>query len=71
MGAAGFIYVNTTVMYENFVDAFKRFRAEIQHDPVMMRRVANRLEWKEDNPFNDPSIPTPTPPPPVQFIYAK
>jgi hypothetical protein len=74
VGAAGLIYVNTTVMYRDFAKAFKRFRAEIQSDPVVMKRVADRLEWREDNPLDgldSPDIATPSPPPPVQFIYAK
>jgi hypothetical protein len=74
MGAAGFIYVNTMVMYRDFIDAFNRFRAEIQSDPVVMKRAADRLEWREDNPLDDLDIPdvvTPSPPPSVQFIYAK
>jgi len=69
-GAVGFIYVNTMDLYKDFVGAFKRFRGEIQRDPVMMKRAADRLEWKEDNPLDDLGTPTPTPPPPVQFIYA-
>jgi hypothetical protein len=73
MGTADFIYVNTVVMYEDFVDAFSRFRADIKHDLAMMKRAADRLEWREDNPVDhlDMNIATPTPPPPVQFIYAK
>jgi hypothetical protein len=71
LGAAGFLYVNAVVMYKDFVDALGRFRSEIQHDSVMMKSAADRLEWKEDNTFNDLSIPAPTPPPPVQFLYAK
>jgi len=72
-GAAGFIYVNTMDMYEDFVGAFKRFRSEIHRDPVMMKRAANRLEWREDNTLDNPdisNIATPSPPPPVQFIIA-
>jgi len=74
MGAAGFIYVNTSVMYTDFVDAFRRFRAGIQHDPAMLKRAANRLEWMEEGILDDlgiPDIATPSFPPPVQFIYAK
>lgn len=73
-GAAGFIYVNTMVMYKDFVDVFKRFRSEIQRDPIMMKRAADRLEWREDNAFDNPDIPDiakPSPPAPVQFIYAR
>jgi hypothetical protein len=64
---AGFIYVNTTIMYHDFLNTFELFRAEIQQDPVMMERAAKRLKWIEDNPLNDPN--SPTPPPPVEFIY--
>jgi hypothetical protein len=74
MGAADFIYVNTMVMYKDFVDAFRRFCDDIKENPAMMKRAADRLEWREwreDNPMDYPNSPTPTPPPPVQFIYAK
>jgi hypothetical protein len=73
MGTADFIYVDTMVMYEDFADAFSRFRADIKHNLAMMRRAADRLEWREDNPVanQNMNIATPTPPPPVQFIYAK
>ena len=70
-GATGLIYVNTTVMYKDFVEAFKRFHADIKDDPAMIKRAAGRLEFRDDNPAHDLNIPTPTPPPPVQFIYAK
>lgn len=74
MNTADFIYVNTMVMYENFVDSFGRFRDDIKHNPAMEKRAADRLEWREwreDNPVDYLNIPTPTPPPPVEFIYAK
>lgn len=70
LGAAGFLYVNTVTMHKDFMDAFRRFRAEIQRDPVLMKRAADRLEWTEDNPFHDPNIPTPSSPSPVKFIHA-
>jgi hypothetical protein len=77
---AGFFYVNTMVMYKDFVDSFTRFRSEIQRDPVMMMRAADRLVWvetvdrlegREDNPLDQKDNATPTPPPPVRFIRAK
>jgi hypothetical protein len=74
VGVAGFVYVNTSVMYADFVDALRRFRADIQHDPVMLKRAANRLEWREESLLDDlgiQDIATPSPPPPIQFIYAK
>ena len=70
MGAADFIYVNTMVMYEDFLEAFWRFRTDIKHNLVMMKRAADRLEWREDSPVDYLNIPAPTPPPPVQFILA-
>lgn len=74
IGAAGFIYVNTMVMYNDFLVAFKRFSAEVQDDPVLMKQAADRLDWREDDPLDEleiAGVATPTPPPPVEFIYAK
>ncbi len=74
MGAAGFVYVNTSIMYTDFLDAFRRFRADILHNPIKLKRAANRLEWREESLLDGPDIPdiaTSSPPPPVQFIYAK
>jgi hypothetical protein len=74
VGAAGFVYVNTSVMYADFVDAFEQFRADLQQDPAMMKRAADRLEWVEESLLDSPGMPdtpTPTPPPPVEFILAK
>lgn len=71
MGAVDFVYVNTIVMYEDFMDAFTKFRADINDDPGMMKRASDRLEWMEDNLLGDLNILAPTPPPPVQFIYAR
>jgi hypothetical protein len=80
MGADDFIHVNTRVMYEDFVSAFSRFQADIKDDLKMMKRAADQLEWREtadrlewgeDNPLDHVNIATPTPPPPVEFIYAK
>ena len=74
IGTAGFIYVNTSVMYADVVDAFERFREDIQHDPAKLKRAANRLEWREESLLDDLDFTdnaTPSPPPPVEFIYAK
>ena len=74
MGSADFIYVSTTVMYKDFVDAFNRFRAGIRRDQNKLQRAVNQLEWRDDNTCNDqemPDVATPSLPPPVQFIYAK
>ena len=80
MGADDFIHVNTMIMYEDFLSTLVRFHANISDDVVMMKRAADRLEWREtadrlegmeDNPSDHLKTAKPTPPPPVQFIYAK
>ena len=74
IGAAGFIYVNTMVMQKDFVEAFKRFRGDVQSNSEMLKRAADRLEWRDDNALDKSDIPdiaTPSLPAPVQFIYAK
>lgn len=74
IGAAGFIYVNTLVMSKDFEDAFERFKSEIQNDSAMMERAANRLEWIDDDPLDEPEIPgvaSPSHPSPVRFIHTK
>jgi hypothetical protein len=70
IGAAGFIYVNTVGMHRDVEDAFRRFRADIEHDPALFKRAAKRLEWKEENLVDHLDIAA-TPPPPVGFIWAK
>ena len=74
IGAAGFIYVNTMVMYKDVVSAFERFCAEIKGNVITMKRSADRLEWRVDTPCIGPfgpNVAIPSPPPPVEFIYAK
>ena len=74
MGSADFIYVNTMTMYRDFVDIFERFRAELQDDQIKLQSAANRLEWREDNTWNSQETSNEavlSPPPPVEFIYAK
>jgi len=77
MGSDDFIHVNTMVMYKDFVSAFNRFQVDFKDDKKMIKRAADRLEWREateplewgeNNPLDTP---TPTLPPPVEFIYAK
>lgn len=80
MGADDFIHVNTMVMYKDFVDVLTKFRAEIKQDPAMMKRAADRLEWRETadrvewcetNLSDYLDVASPTLPPPVRFIHAK
>ena len=74
IGAAGFIYVNTMVMSKDFNIAFERFKVELQNDSELMKRAARRLEWIDDDAWDNldvPGVATPTPPPSVQFIYSK
>ena len=71
MGSAGFIYVNTNIMYQDFIHAFERLREELKNDVTKMSRAAERLEWREDD-SEDQYLDIPaTPPPPVEFIWAK
>ena len=71
IGSADFMYVNTTIMYNDFVRAFERLREEFKNDERMMGRAAERLEWREDeDEEQDLDIPV-SPPPPVEFIWAR
>lgn len=71
IGTAGFIYVNTTAMYQDFIRAFKRLREKFENDGEKMSRAAQRLEWREDD-SEDQHIEIPvTLPPQVQFIWAR
>jgi hypothetical protein len=71
IGSGGFIYVNTSIMYEDFVLAFERLREEFKNGRRDMSRAAERLEWRE-NDGEDQNIDIPvTNPPPVKFIWAK
>jgi len=71
IGSAGFIYVNTNTMYQDFIRAFERLRKELENDGAKMSRAAQRLEWREaDTEDQHIDIPV-TYPPPVKFIWAK
>ena len=71
IGSADFMYVNTTIMYNDFVRAFERLREEFKNDERMMSRAAERLEWREDEDGEqDLDIPV-SPPPPIEFIWAR
>ena len=71
IGSGGFIYVNTSIMYNDFVRAFERLRGEYKNDEQMMTRAAERLEWREDD-VQDQYLDIPaSPPPPVEFIWAR
>jgi len=65
-----FMYVNTLSVFRDFNRAFERSRTELQRDPALVRRAAERLEWREieDAPAAGDLGPRPTPPPPVVFI---
>ena len=71
IGDPGFIYVNTVTMYKDFVNALQRFQTDIKDNPEMMKRAADRLEWREDIPLVRSDIPEPTHPSTVEFIYAR
>jgi len=71
IGSAGFFYVNTSTMYQDFIRAFERLREEFKNDKVKLSRAAQRLEWKEDDVEDHNLDVSPTPPPPIEFIYAR
>jgi hypothetical protein len=76
VGADDFIHVNTVAMYEDVARAIERFHTQIQIDTAMMKRAADRLEWREtadrlEGVDENLSAVTPTPPTPVEFIIAK
>jgi hypothetical protein len=74
IGSTGLFLVNTVKMYRDFVEAFNRFRTDVQRNPTMLKRAADRLEWKEESLVGDlgeVSSATPTPPPPVCFIRTR
>ena len=71
VGSAGFIYVNTTLMYRDFVAAFAKFRADVAKNAELMARASSRLEWKEDQTWDESDGPMPSPPPPVEFVLLR
>ena len=68
-----YIYVNTLIMYQDFLDAYEKFRDEIKTDAVLMKQASERLMWIENIPTGDldPNDVMPTPPPPIKFIHTK
>ncbi|MEJ2166495.1 MAG: hypothetical protein P8X90_13260 [Desulfobacterales bacterium] len=71
IGSGGFIYVNTSILYNDFCHAFERLRDEFVYNEQMLKRAAGRLDWiEEDVEDLYPEIPA-SPPPPVEFIWAK
>jgi hypothetical protein len=58
-------------MYNDFVRAFERLREEFKNNERMMMRAAERLEWREDDIENQYFDIPASPPPPVEFIWAK
>jgi hypothetical protein len=71
VGSSGFLYVNTAVMYSDFVTSFAKFRGDLATDSALMERASSRLEWKEDQTWDETAGPMPSPPPPVEFILLR
>jgi hypothetical protein len=71
IGSGGFIYVNTSVMYNDFVNAFERLQDEFNNNEQLMSSSASRLEWIEDDIEDQDFDLVGTPPPPVEFIWAR
>lgn len=71
IGSGDFIYVNTSIMYNDFTQALERLHNEFKNDERMMVRAAERLEWRDDD-VEDQYLDIPaTPPPAIEFIWAK
>lgn len=77
LGIDNLLYVNTTIMYRDFLRVFDQFRSQLQNNPIMMGQAASQLEWVEiddplesgeHNPLDQIGIPTGTQPPPIRFI---
>ena len=71
IGSTDFFYVNTKTMYQDFIRAFERLGEEFKNDKAKLSRAAQRLEWKEVDVENHNLDVSPTPPPPIEFIYAR
>ena len=74
MGSAHFTYVDTLVMHRDVSAAVSHFRADLQQNANLMMQAASRLEWKSDNTWTSADtqdMPTPSFPPPVEFVYAR
>lgn len=71
IGSAGFFYVNTNTMYQDFIRAFERLREEFKNDKAKLSCAAQRLEWREDDVEDHNLDVSPSPPPPIEFIHAR
>lgn len=69
-GDGSLIFVNTNVMYRDFVGAFKRFQGDIATDPVLKQRAYHRLKRVSAVQWDESNGPAPSPAP-VQFVEAK
>ena len=65
-----FIYVNSRLASRNLMAAFGRVKTLLATDRNAWRQAEERLEWVENTLQAMSSDPSPTPPPPVQFIQA-
>lgn len=71
IGSTDFFYVNTKTMYQDFIRAFEGLREEFENDYAKLSRAAQRLKWEEVDVEDHNLDVSPSPPPPVQFIYAR
>ncbi len=72
--APGKIYVNTSALFEDFRCILNSEKQRIMNDISSLTQASERLEWCCDVDqylFADPTIPLPTPPPPIEFVVTK
>jgi hypothetical protein len=71
VGPEGLLYVNTRQMSSDLRLAFAALRVKLATDAGAARSAAERLEWHEVELPWDVGEARPTPPPPVQFVWAR
>ncbi|MDY6950234.1 MAG: hypothetical protein SWE60_01870 [Thermodesulfobacteriota bacterium] len=68
------IYINTSVLFEDFCRILESEKQRIENDISSLSQASERLEWCYDvDPylFADPSEPLPTMPPPIEFVVTR
>ncbi len=71
VGGSGLIYVNTSLLSSDLKEAFGRVKSLLATDTGAAQRAAERLEWVDNMPQGVGGAPIPTPPPQIQFVFAR
>jgi hypothetical protein len=70
IGGSGLIYVNTGLASRDLFEAYRGVKALLETDMVAAQRAADRLKFVDNTQQGVGKGPHPTPPSPVQFVYA-